>query len=279
MRVAARLFVIAAIVTPVVVAAVLHVGWVPEALVWRAVFGAGAGILLATVVAAIAFPDPLAVRMRTLATRIPGADFRARRPPRHPRHEIHLLWGRTWMCLTVRSLWFGGAELRLEGTPVPRPPFAIRVSPRRPGVPIFGMREVEPGVAAFPPECAAPLLEAAGRDAIRRQGDIRIELTPVRALFVRRTRSRRLATAEAFVEFARRTLAAWLDGSAYVRGMRILDAEPASDRCPICCDPVTSAAVVCRTCETVHHRECWEYNGLCARFGCGQGRFIRKKTT
>jgi len=39
-------------------------------------------------------------------------------------------------------------------------------------------------------------------------------------------------------------------------------------RCPVCATAVEHDEVVCPRCQTPHHRECWEYTGGCAIFGC-----------
>ena len=43
--------------------------------------------------------------------------------------------------------------------------------------------------------------------------------------------------------------------------------------CPICGDPIESQLVTCVSCKTPHHRDCWDYNGRCATFACGQEVF------
>ena len=40
-------------------------------------------------------------------------------------------------------------------------------------------------------------------------------------------------------------------------------------RCGVCLENLTSDIVVCRRCNTPHHRECWHYGGGCATYGCG----------
>ena len=42
--------------------------------------------------------------------------------------------------------------------------------------------------------------------------------------------------------------------------------------CPICRSSLGESAAVCRSCETPHHPDCWEFNGGCAVFACGQNR-------
>jgi uncharacterized Zn-finger protein len=45
---------------------------------------------------------------------------------------------------------------------------------------------------------------------------------------------------------------------------------PADGACPVCRAGVEGGAggVACPDCRTVHHGECWEYNGGCAQYGC-----------
>lgn len=38
--------------------------------------------------------------------------------------------------------------------------------------------------------------------------------------------------------------------------------------CPVCRSSAADADVRCPDCHTRHHRECWEYNGGCAKYGC-----------
>lgn len=40
-------------------------------------------------------------------------------------------------------------------------------------------------------------------------------------------------------------------------------------RCGVCGDSLASEIVVCRRCNTPHHRECWQYGGGCATYACG----------
>ena len=45
--------------------------------------------------------------------------------------------------------------------------------------------------------------------------------------------------------------------------------------CPVCGEPIESRLVICVDCKTPHHQECWEYNGRCATFACGQEVFSK----
>ena len=42
-------------------------------------------------------------------------------------------------------------------------------------------------------------------------------------------------------------------------------------RCGVCGDGLASEIVVCRRCNTPHHRECWEYGGGCATLAVAAG--------
>lgn len=43
--------------------------------------------------------------------------------------------------------------------------------------------------------------------------------------------------------------------------------------CQVCGDGVYGDMVVCRRCQTPHHRECWHYYGACTTYGCGETRY------
>lgn len=66
-------------------------------------------------------------------------------------------------------------------------------------------------------------------------------------------------------------------------GIEILDeavgaAEGAPAICQICgSDIQADARVTCRRCGTPHHRDCWEFNGQCSTYACGEKRFAPKK--
>jgi len=65
-------------------------------------------------------------------------------------------------------------------------------------------------------------------------------------------------------------------------GIEILEDVPAAlDRpptCQICGSPIPpEARVNCRRCGTPHHRDCWEFNGQCSTYACGEKRFATKK--
>lgn len=45
--------------------------------------------------------------------------------------------------------------------------------------------------------------------------------------------------------------------------------------CQICGDPIITDVVVCRSCRTPHHEDCWQYNGACSTYGCQEKRYYR----
>jgi hypothetical protein len=39
--------------------------------------------------------------------------------------------------------------------------------------------------------------------------------------------------------------------------------------CKVCGEPISNGEViVCASCSTPHHRDCWEYIGACSIYGC-----------
>lgn len=44
-------------------------------------------------------------------------------------------------------------------------------------------------------------------------------------------------------------------------------------QCQVCGDPMRENIVGCARCSTIHHKDCFEYNGKCSTFGCAETRF------
>jgi hypothetical protein len=38
--------------------------------------------------------------------------------------------------------------------------------------------------------------------------------------------------------------------------------------CKVCGETIDSPEVICATCRTPHHRDCWEFIGSCSIYGC-----------
>ncbi len=52
-------------------------------------------------------------------------------------------------------------------------------------------------------------------------------------------------------------------------------AQPVADaKCQVCGELIVEELVFCRRCKTPHHRDCWQYNGCCTTFGCGEKQFL-----
>lgn len=53
--------------------------------------------------------------------------------------------------------------------------------------------------------------------------------------------------------------------------------EPAVASCAVCGELLVGQIVMCKRCETPHHKDCWKYLGKCSVYGCG-GRYSRNQT-
>lgn len=61
-----------------------------------------------------------------------------------------------------------------------------------------------------------------------------------------------------------------LMGLCRLKGVEILEtAATGEGTCPVCGCGIDAAAVRCAGCRAPHHRECWDYVGVCSTFGCG----------
>jgi hypothetical protein len=50
--------------------------------------------------------------------------------------------------------------------------------------------------------------------------------------------------------------------------------DTVESQCQVCGEPLTSQLVYCRSCQTPHHHECWEYFGGCSTYACGHKQFV-----
>ena len=46
--------------------------------------------------------------------------------------------------------------------------------------------------------------------------------------------------------------------------------EKTNASCPVCGSELNDEVITCHDCQTPHHKECWDYVGHCAIFGCHQ---------
>lgn len=70
------------------------------------------------------------------------------------------------------------------------------------------------------------------------------------------------------------------DGLADPTGIEFKDpkpTEPAAACCAVCGELLVGQIVMCKKCETPHHKDCWKYLGKCSVYGCG-GRYSRNQT-
>ena len=43
--------------------------------------------------------------------------------------------------------------------------------------------------------------------------------------------------------------------------------------CMVCGEQIDSNRVDCRSCKTAHHKDCWEYLGMCSTYACGHKQY------
>ncbi|MBV8878353.1 MAG: hypothetical protein JO332_00175 [Planctomycetaceae bacterium] len=61
----------------------------------------------------------------------------------------------------------------------------------------------------------------------------------------------------------------YLNGAGQVAGMQFAEpVERPTGRCPICATALVEPLVRCHRCRSPHHKECWDYAGRCATYGC-----------
>jgi hypothetical protein len=64
------------------------------------------------------------------------------------------------------------------------------------------------------------------------------------------------------------------------KGIAIVAAGPAAPDdagppiCKVCGEPIVAPGVLCGTCQTPHHRDCWEFVGACSIYGCNGKRSV-----
>jgi hypothetical protein len=60
------------------------------------------------------------------------------------------------------------------------------------------------------------------------------------------------------------------EGIAIVAANSQGDEETGPPTCKVCGESIDGGSVIlCTSCHTPHHRECWEYVGSCSIYGCG----------
>jgi hypothetical protein len=180
-----------------------------------------------------------------------------------------------------------GLPFRFELIPTARP---------APSQPPKGTRPVRAGPADFDrqytarandPDIARELLLAA---EVRRAVELLRQLAPPAGMLVSINPERllvqvdrnlglhppslELAVREALVLHDRLQVSV---AARFSEGIAIVAAGPAPAEdagppvCKVCGDPIVAVHVLCATCRTPHHRDCWMFVGGCSIFGC-QGK-------
>jgi hypothetical protein len=104
-----------------------------------------------------------------------------------------------------------------------------------------------------------------------------VSLTPARLLVRKAGALEAAADLDAFADLAGavhdRVFFFW----QRLSGIEILEepGPPAEPLCRVCGAAVApEARVACRRCKTPHHRDCWEFNGQCSTYACGERRCV-----
>lgn len=182
----------------------------------------------------------------------------------------------TQLTYTVPEGW----PYRLELTPQRRPDDAS--TDFRVGDPEFDPRYV---IKATDASFARDFLDGAARQTVeelRRLGGndrIQVSMNPSRLMIRKEGVIANVDDLDALADLAGRLHDRidlfWQRAS----GIEILD-EPAPQSpgedavCQICGSKIPAdVRVLCRRCNTPHHKDCWEFNGRCSTYACGEKRF------
>lgn len=133
-------------------------------------------------------------------------------------------------------------------------------------------------VECLQPEVARAMLSGGVRSAaimlsrIRRSGGVDIQFGQgeliVHKLMILDQASELSAFVRHVMEIFDQSLLARSTGIEFVEHTHLQVIEDA--KCPVCGDQIEDELVFCSRCKTPHHRECWNYNGRCATYACGE---------
>ena len=52
-------------------------------------------------------------------------------------------------------------------------------------------------------------------------------------------------------------------------GVQFEEGSRFTGECQVCGAALEGELLICEKCRTPHHRDCWEYTGMCSIYGCG----------
>jgi hypothetical protein len=187
----------------------------------------------------------------------------------------------TQIAFTVPQGWGRRLEIFPESSR-PDEPWVARDRDARLGDPAFDARwAVRADDAAF----AREFLDGRTRQALEALralgagGHALVSLTPSRLLVRKAGALEPAADLDAFADLAGlvhdRVFFFW----QRLSGIEILEESPperpAEPVCRVCGAAIApEARVTCRRCRTPHHRDCWEFNGQCSTYACGERRWV-----
>jgi hypothetical protein len=165
---------------------------------------------------------------------------------------------------------------------------------------LLGMVDFEIGVPEFDHdyiisganhERVKELLTADARAVLNRvraraeRGDMYFSLNGHELLLRRRGFTPDAVDLERFVECARDLYDAVVDrvgsGIQFVDGPSV-DADAVVmatvvATCQVCGESIAADPVLCKSCRTPHHHDCWEYYGQCSTYGCRERGYYRPR--
>ena len=56
----------------------------------------------------------------------------------------------------------------------------------------------------------------------------------------------------------------------------VQEPDTAEAQCQVCGAELTGDLVYCASCDTPHHRDCWQYFGGCSTYACGEKKFVER---
>jgi hypothetical protein len=179
-----------------------------------------------------------------------------------------------------------GVPFRLELAPKTRPPLKQEPKGTRPvtlGIPVvdrdFGIRTNDPEMARdlLSPDVLSAVVDL---DSMVHSGGMLVSITPDRLLIqvdrnlamnfesLDRAVNDALVVHDGLFRSLDRRMTAGIEIVPEPMDQTEVESE-ATPICKVCGEPIGDGpVVVCSSCGTPHHRDCWEYVGACSIYGC-----------